>query len=283
MSNLSADLARSGQVSKWGTKKFLAADSTTFYKGAAVGLETTSGANQGRLVPCVVAADSTVVAIGICTRGVVTTTNTLVEVDLQGELELHRWDNASSSVSATSLGSVCYFSDDHSVTLTSTNNPIAGRVYGYDSVSDTVLVKKLDSSTFTAAGEIAANQVAEGTAYQIFRTNSAGTASEWAQDINSYAAINATNDITINVTQGFRRKITACGDTKAVTLASTSARAGDEIHITRPAIGATTANTIVNGGTGAGTLLTMTSNKAAGCVCMFDGTDWSVVSNYQGA
>jgi hypothetical protein len=282
MADLTAAMPGARKAS-WGYKKLLGADSTQFWQGGAVGFETASNANQGRLVPCVIAADSTVVFVGFCFRSVLTTTSTKVEVKLPGDapIELHRFNNASSSISATSLGSLCYFSDDHTVTLTSTNNPLAGRVYEYDSATDTVLVVPVNGAVTTAAGSIAANQVTAGTAYQYLRTNSGATASEWGQDPDGYAVINATNDVSIQVSQGFRRKITACGDTKVITLATTGARAGHEIHVVRPAIGATTACSFLNGGTGAGTLLSMTSNKIAGAIFMFDGTDWNLVSNYQ--
>jgi hypothetical protein len=288
VSDLSADRVQSGLMEKWGTKKLLAADSTTFYKGAAVGFETTSGATQGRVVPCKAAADTTVVFIGYVNRAVTTTTSSYVEVNFVSDapLELRRWDNASASISATSLGSVCYFASDHEVTLTSTNNPVAGRVYAYDSATDTVLVKPLDSSTYTAAGNIAANQVTPGTAYQALRTNSAGTASEWGRAVGGYATIDATNDVTVNMTAGTdqrSRRITACGDGKKVILSSTGAIAGDVMTIWRTAIGATTSTLIQNLTSGGTTLMTMTANKAATITVVFDGTDWNKVYFYQEA
>jgi hypothetical protein len=275
-----------GNISRWGTKKFLAANSTQFYQGQPVGFETASNANQGLLVPCVAAAADTVVYVGVCTRDVLTTTSTKVEVDCSRDgnpLGLYKWDNASSSVSATSLGSLCYFASDHEVSLTGTSNPLAGRVFGYDSVSDVVYVLPIEGAVTTAAGSIAANQVTAGTAYQVLRTNAGATASEWGRLIETYAAVNATNDVSIQISQGKIREITACGDGKNVTLATTGAIAGDAILIFRPAIGATTGSNIVNGGAGAGTLMAMTANKAAGILVVFDGTNWKSALQYQAA
>lgn len=62
---------------------------------------------------------------------------------------------------------------------------------------------------------------------------------------------------------------------RTVTLGTTGAVAGDQFTITRLDA---TANTlaIVNGGAGAGTLVTLPASKVNFAVCQFDGTNWAL-------
>jgi hypothetical protein len=145
------------------------------------------------------------------------------------------------------------------------------------------VVRTNSGATASEWGDVRSNMVHPGTAYQVLRTNSGATASEWGPDAEAYGEIDATDNTAIVVADGRSFQITASGSGKNITVNTTGARAGNIIHICRKAIGSSTACNIVNGGTGAGTLMAMTSNKTAGCTLMFDGTDWILVSNYQGA
>jgi hypothetical protein len=96
-----------------------------------------------------------------------------------------------------------------------------------------------------------------------------------------YSLVDATNDVGTTVTAGRHQRITKCGDGKKVTVATTAAVAGDTINFSRPAIGASSSTVIVNGGSGAGTLATLTANKLAAAEIVFDGTDWQLGLLYQ--
>jgi hypothetical protein len=275
---------RANPPERWTRKRLLGAASTVFYKGQAVGIETASNGNQGRVVP--MSISTSLVYIGLAAENLTNTAAALVNVDLCEEIELHWYANAAASnnVAAINVGSLGYFTDDLTVSKTSTSNSLAGRIWAYDSVRNTVAIQKLPGSvTVNASGAIDAGQVTPGTAYQVLRTNSGATASEWGRAIGKYAAVDLTNSASSNIGVGQVLDITACGDTKALTLATTSAVAGDWIVVTRKAIGATTANTVLNGGSGTGTLMSMTSNKEASLLCIFDGTDWRKVASYQGS
>lgn len=63
--------------------------------------------------------------------------------------------------------------------------------------------------------------------------------------------------------------------TRAFTLATTGAAAGDQIEVTRLDATANTM-TFVNGGVGAGTMLTMPASKVNFAKFYFDGTNWSL-------
>jgi hypothetical protein len=82
---------------------------------------------------------------------------------------------------------------------------------------------------------------------------------------------------TIQITAGKWRELPASTLTanRVLTLGVTGAAAGDRLKVTRLD---TTAYTyaVVNGGTGAGTLLTFPAGRAAFALFYFDGTDWSV-------
>jgi hypothetical protein len=82
---------------------------------------------------------------------------------------------------------------------------------------------------------------------------------------------------TITVAQGKWRVMPAAtlSVTRAFTLSTTGAVAGDQITITRLDLGAFTM-TVVNGGAGAGTLATLPVSKVNYVVCQFDGTNWAL-------
>lgn len=85
---------------------------------------------------------------------------------------------------------------------------------------------------------------------------------------------------TIQIAQGNVRWIDATTGASTLTLGTTDAVAGDWIAIARANTGAHTV-AVVNGGAGAGTLMTMSVSKAAGCVVVFDGTNWRLAASYQ--
>jgi len=86
--------------------------------------------------------------------------------------------------------------------------------------------------------------------------------------------------LTIQVGEGRFRYVDATAANSTLTLGTTGAKAGDTLDIARATAGAHTV-AIVNGGAGAGTLMTMTASKVAGCRVAFDGTNWRLVGNYQ--
>lgn len=82
---------------------------------------------------------------------------------------------------------------------------------------------------------------------------------------------------TITVAQGKWRVLPAATltATRAFTLSTTGAVAGDQITITRLDATANTI-TIVNGGAGAGTIATLPVSVVGFATCQFDGTNWAL-------
>lgn len=82
---------------------------------------------------------------------------------------------------------------------------------------------------------------------------------------------------TITVAQGKWRVLPAAtlSATRAFTLSTTGAVAGDQITITRLDATANTI-TVVNGGAGAGTLATLPVSTTGFVKCQFDGTNWAL-------
>lgn len=84
-------------------------------------------------------------------------------------------------------------------------------------------------------------------------------------------------DATIAVAAGYWRKMPAAtlSANRAITLGTTGAAAGDQITITRLDA---TANTlaVINGGAGAGTLVTLPASKVAFARFQYDGTNWAL-------
>lgn len=267
----------------WKYKQFTLPSGKIAYPGG-IAAGQTSGGSAGKVIPG--ETSTTIFVVGLFAEKVdATSAAKLVTVDLQREVEIEWFANGTGGdeVTASDVFGLCYVKDDQTVSVSSTGKSVAGRVWAVDS-SLGVAVEKLGSSNIVGAtGEIDADQVSPGNAYEVFRTNSGATASEWGRLVEKYAAVDATNDVTVQVSQGKARKITLSGNNKNVTVATTGAVAGDMIFFSRPAIGASSGCNIVNGGTGAGTLMAMTANKKAGAVVMFDGTDWSLVSSYQEA
>lgn len=274
---------RSNQPAKWTRKRFTLAANHAAYKGGAACLSLAGGSAPGKVIPGATA--TTLLYIGTFAENKATSaSDQLVDVDLGEEIEVRWYTNGSSSIAATDIGGLCYIVDDTTVAKSATGKSLAGRIWDVDSTKGVAVQKLPGTQTTTSTGAIDSSEVTpSATAYEVLRTNAGATASEWGRLIETYAAIDATNDVTIQVTQGKARKITLSGNSKNVTLGTTGAVAGDIIFIWRAAIGATSGSNIINGGGGAGTLMAMTANKKAGCVVMFDGTNWGLVANYQEA
>lgn len=101
-----------------------------------------------------------------------------------------------------------------------------------------------------------------------------------ANDANKGAAV-ALGDasVTIQVGDGRWRRLPAATLTanRSITLGTTGAVAGDEIDFTRLDVGAFTF-AIVNGGGGAGTLITFPVSKLGSGTFRFNGTNWELKS-----
>lgn len=98
---------------------------------------------------------------------------------------------------------------------------------------------------------------------------------------NSERGAKGTNltdaSVTIQVTQGPWRALPAAtlSANRSITLGTTGAFAGDKITITRLDVTAFTL-AIVNGGVGAGTLITYPVSKLGSGIFQFDGTNWAL-------
>jgi hypothetical protein len=276
--------AKIRKTETWKLKSFTLPIAYVAYQGGVAALETTAGATQGKVIPG--ATSTTLFVIGTFAETVdATSASKSVIVDLGREIEVEWYANsaATDDVKVTDIGQLCYIVDDQTVMITSSGKSVAGRVWGFDATKGVAVERLVATQMAGATGNIAASAVTAGTAYQVLRTNAGATASEWGRVKFPWAVVNATNDVTITIAQGNFRQITACGDTKAITLSTSGAVAGDFIEVYRAALGATTGCTVVNGGVGVGTLQTMTSNKAAAGKFIFDGTNWAASTIYQAA
>jgi hypothetical protein len=85
--------------------------------------------------------------------------------------------------------------------------------------------------------------------------------------------------VTITVSQGKWRVLPAATLTanRIITLGTTGAVAGDQLTITRLDLTAFTL-ALLNGGAGAGTLLTLPVSKLGCATVQFDGTNWALRS-----
>lgn len=201
---------------------------TAAYKGGAAGIETASNANQGKVVP--MSVSTSLVYIGHFAENVSASASAQnVNIDLQKEVFAYWYVNSASpnAVAATDVGSVCYFVDDQTVSISGTGNSLAGRVWAVDSTKG-VLVEKLVGSTTVAATNIAASGVAAGTAYQVLRTNSAGTASEWGTPLapppaSDLAAFQSNNAAPATLVSGRTYSIPATAAASTVTLPAAAA------------------------------------------------------------
>lgn len=103
-----------------------------------------------------------------------------------------------------------------------------------------------------------------------------GTAGQWEEVRFPDRGADLTDaNVTLHVTDDVWRvmPVSTLGDNRAVTLSPTLAQEGDRIEVTRLDAEAFTLE-IINGGTGAGTLLTMPASKRSFAKFYFDGVDW---------
>lgn len=111
-------------------------------------------------------------------------------------------------------------------------------------------------------------------------TNSAGDEIVKAlNNINDDIAV-PLGDVNTSIAVGggrWRKASTALTASRSHTLATTGAAAGDQIEITRTDNAAFTC-LIINGGPGAGTLVTLPASKASWARFQFDGTNWALRS-----
>lgn len=91
------------------------------------------------------------------------------------------------------------------------------------------------------------------------------------------ALTDAPETLTVGGGTWYRLPAATLSATRAKTLGTTGAVAGDQIEITRLDATANTM-TVVNGGSGAGTLFTFPVSKIGSAVFQFDGTDWALRS-----
>ncbi len=114
---------------KWKYKQFtLKSGETAFKNGLAVVKQADGKVYAG-------VSGSGYVAIGYFAEDLSPSADALVNVELFEEINITWFRNATSSddVAATDFGKVCYFFDDHSVTITSSSRSVCGLVWGVDS------------------------------------------------------------------------------------------------------------------------------------------------------
>jgi hypothetical protein len=97
----------------------------------------------------------------------------------------------------------------------------------------------------------------------------------YPKSLGAGVALTDTATQTIQITGGNWRTIPTLGQGGTLTVGTTGAVAGDELTITRTSTDAQT-YAIVNGGTGAGTLVTMPNSKINFADIQFDGTNWAL-------
>lgn len=85
----------------------------------------------------------------------------------------------------------------------------------------------------------------------------------------------ADGDATITVAQGEWRKMPTVTAARNITLSTSGAVAGDQITISRASTAAF-AVAVINGGAGAGTLISLVASKASFAKFQFDGTNWAL-------
>lgn len=107
---------------------------------------------------------------------------------------------------------------------------------------------------------------------------SGGAEGRWILQRTPDKGANLTDaDATIQVGEEFWRAMPVATLTanRAITLGTTNAAEGDILEITRLDVGAYTL-AIINGGAGAGTLITMPVSSRYWAAFYFDGTNWSL-------
>ncbi len=120
--------ARMTRRETWRFKQFTAKASETAYKGGLAVMKQSDGKVYAGV------SGTGYIPLGFFAETKTSASDFTVNVDLLEEKHLVWFDNATSgdAVAATDFGKVCYFFDDHSVTITSTSRSIAGLVWGVD-------------------------------------------------------------------------------------------------------------------------------------------------------
>lgn len=193
------------------TLSFPVKTGVTIYKGALVGIDTTTG----YLVPATAA--TTICIVGRAEEQIVAGASASGTYKCAVKTGVHKWANSTVAACAiTHVGTMVYAEDDQTISQTSQANTLSqaglmialdadGGVwvcsgpYPYQGVTyvTTAAAQTLTNKTLTApvvadftnaahdhgdaddGGKIVASGVAAGTAYQVLRTNVGGTASEW--------------------------------------------------------------------------------------------------------
>ena len=130
MSATAAPLTKDRMVRReqWRFHQFtLKANETAFKGGLAVIKQSDAKCYAG-------ASGTGFVPVGLFAEDKTSTSDVPVNVDLLTEKTLVWFDNATSgdAVAATDFGKLCYFFDDHSVTITNTSRSVAGKVWAVD-------------------------------------------------------------------------------------------------------------------------------------------------------
>lgn len=168
------------------------------------------------------------------------------------------------TIDKSKVGQLVYGTDPVTVTLTASSNPFAGFV---DAVANGVVYYAIGVGQ---PGLGAASQSVAGFMSVADKTFEDGLHAAKGADLTDASP-------TITLSQGTWRVLPAAtlSTGRTVTLGTSGASAGDQITITRLDV---TANTyaVVNGGGGAGTLVTFPVSKIGFARCQYDGTNWAL-------
>jgi len=285
---------------------------TSLYQGTIVCADSTGYAVAG-------AVSTTQKVLGVAQADADNASGSSGAINVEIKAGVFQFANsaAADEITQAEVGSYCYIVDNQTVAKTDNGGTRirCGKIMGVDSAgvwvaihpygitadvatltgSETLTNKTLTTPTIASfanaththanaanGGLVAVGGVTPGTAYQALRTNSGATATEMGGRVIGGAAVATftAGALAIVVTGGQFRYIDATDQNSTLTVNTTGAVAGDYIHIVRATAGAHTV-AVVNGGAGAGTLMTMTASKKAGCNVGFDGTNWRLISAYQ--
>jgi hypothetical protein len=146
MTALAAERFR--RTDTWKHRQFTLAAGTKAWKGGRAMFDTTS-ATSTKVIPAVSAKDA-LVAIGIFDETIdATAAAALVQVDLEREIAIEWWPNATSTdaVAATDLGKTAYAFDDQTVTITRAGRSPVGRIWAVDTVKNLVAIERSTGGT----------------------------------------------------------------------------------------------------------------------------------------
>jgi hypothetical protein len=200
MTALAAD--RMGNESRWSRRKFTLASGNIAYKNgiAAIDLST------GKVEPGHAEGDLLVIG-SFAEQMDASAADKEVDVDLHTEVVL-RWYVNGSSIAATDFGKLCYVADDQTVTLspTSSGAPVAGRIWGVDTVRG-VAVQKLDANV---GGEPAVIGALPAQVANDFILTAGGVIPEAVYDVGTTAGV-STVTLPASSVEGVRITFVADG------------------------------------------------------------------------